>query len=522
MVALARRLGAPTGQPVIDYHSWFEQFESSKTASEYCFDSTPKISIVVPCFNTPKFEFSEMLYSVINQFYYNWELVLINVSTDKRQFSHINSAKNIDKRIEIIEAPNKDISTNTNLGISASTGDYIALLDHDDMLTPFALSEVVRAINNSPKAELIYSDEDKVDAKNRKYSEPFFKPDFSPELLEQVNYITHFSVIKKETIEKVNGFDSKCHGAQDYDLFLKITDETSEIVHIPLVLYHWRKAKNSTAEDISTKQYIFKAGVRALNSHLKRTQQKATVKIQPNLPGFYKTTYENNEPISVVFLRQGSLAQQRVYIEEWLAIHTDKNIKNIFIHEEVSVRQNISTQKIKKYKDVKELTSLIKRLPGNCIVFNGYYASDFSKNWVSEICGLLVKSGVFSVSPLTVDISHRIVGAGHSSFSSILAGKKTVDNTPVGFSGFVRNVQAPDTRIFALKCQDLTDDISDLLDPQKHRQIILDKKERSVIWSHTPVVKKGHDLDAHSSPVIPNSTVYGLSPLPDIPEVIHD
>jgi len=248
----------------------------------------PLISIVVPMYNTPARYLWPMVYSIVSQSYPNWELLLADGSSDKAASERIAAVAAIDTRIRVI--PNKTskgipIGVNTNHGLAVANGEYIALCDHDDLLDPYALSEVVRAISEH-QAEFIYSDEDKISDNGDTYFDPHYKPDWSPDLFTHVNYLNHLTVIKKSLVDKVGGFDTAKDGAQDYDLYLRITDLNPVIYHIPKVLYHWRAADNSTAQDFSSKRHITDAASAALKAHFTRKHIDVTVTPKVDRPGF--------------------------------------------------------------------------------------------------------------------------------------------------------------------------------------------------------------------------------------------
>lgn len=528
LINALKRVGVPIGQPDLNYHHWFEQLERSKQSNSDNLKHRPLISIIVPCFNTPEYEFMEMVYSVDNQSYDNWELIIVNVSTEKNKFQYIDKASDIDERIKVFSADNVDIPTNTNFGIKHAKGDYIGFLDHDDTLTSFALYETVKIINNDPEVGLIYSDEDKVDANKRIYSDPFFKPDFSLELLENVNYITHFTIVKKSLIEKVEYMDAQCNGSQDYDLFLKIVDLGVSIVHVPLVLYHWRKTKNSTASNIFNKKYIFSSGKRALNQHINRLGLKGEVLILENLPGFYKSVYKNNDKITIVFLRQGSVIQQALYIRQWLKINGhNKRISKILVSSKLSLGDDVDPR-ISSFRHTHDLVDELKRSEGCSVFYNGFYKLNGSaKTWLDELVSSLEKKDVFSVSPIIIDKNNVIIGGGYykeaneGNLRTILSGIKVGVDTPVGYSGFVRNVVAPNTSFFAIKNLNIGKSINSLLDPLEHSKIATKKHMRSVLWTHIHAIDLGHDIDFRSDyPALEcGKSTYKLAQLPEIEEV---
>lgn len=154
-------------------------------------------------------------------------------------------------------------------------GQWIAMVDHDDLLEPDALAEAVRLLKDKPKAGFIYTDSDLTDMDGIKFYNTLLKPDWSPETLYSANYITHFSMIRKDIIEAADGFDPQMDGAQDWDIFFKAAERAEEICHIPKVLYHWRVAKTSTARSVETKPYALDAQLRAINAHFRRMGYEA-------------------------------------------------------------------------------------------------------------------------------------------------------------------------------------------------------------------------------------------------------
>jgi glycosyltransferase involved in cell wall biosynthesis len=231
----------------------------------------PLISIVVPIYNTDYRFLKNMIESVKKQLYTNWELLLVDdSSTDEGVRTIIKDYTATDERIKysFLER-NYHIAGATNIGISSSKGEYIGLLDHDDILYKNALLEIVKVINQNPEVKFIYTDEDKVIGNRR--TQPFFKPSWNLSLLHCVNYITHFSVIKKETLDKVGYEDGDYNGAQDWELFLRVGRNVSEkeIVHIPLILYGWRMHSLSTSVNMDVKPYVLDAQIKAVEQDLK-------------------------------------------------------------------------------------------------------------------------------------------------------------------------------------------------------------------------------------------------------------
>ena len=275
--------------------------EEIEMQRKHKFNYEPKISILVPMYKTPYKFFEELVDCLINQTYTNWELCLADGSPEEDM--ELKPIINKDSRIKYKYLnENKGIAGNTNECIKLATGDFIALFDHDDLLPVFSLYEVVKAINENPDVEFIYTDEDKITTLDKPRFNPHFKPDFSLDFLRANNYICHFSVFKKELMQKLGGERSKYDGAQDFDIILRVAENTNKIVHIPKVLYHWRVHPNSTAQaETAAKPYAFEAGIPAIQDHLERVGLKGKVTHGASL-GTYRIQYEviGNPKVSII------------------------------------------------------------------------------------------------------------------------------------------------------------------------------------------------------------------------------
>ncbi|MCP1662280.1 glycosyltransferase involved in cell wall biosynthesis [Methanocalculus sp. AMF5] len=300
-----------TGECIRDpFHLWIMQNEpgenelSEMQREGKCLPYMPKISIVMPVWNTDERWLRNAIDSVRYQIYENWELCIADGGSDK---SHIRiileEYANVDSRIKVtFLSGNKGISDNSNEALSLATGEFIGLLDHDDELTVFALFEIVKTLNLNSNLKYIYSDEDKIDDKGKR-SDPFFKPDWSPDKFLSHNYLCHFSVIDRDVIQKVGGFRKDYDGSQDYDLFLRATELLAEVEigHIPKILYHWRMIPGSAADTLEAKPYAIIAGAKALTDAMRRRQISASV--QDGLFfGYYRVKYEihGNPLISII------------------------------------------------------------------------------------------------------------------------------------------------------------------------------------------------------------------------------
>ena len=286
------RQGPPVYQKWIRHHlpDRSELEKQRKTTFAY----NPKISFVVPLYKTPEKYLRRLVESLQEQTYSNWELCFSDGSGAQSPLTGLLkelTAK--EKRIKYVSHEEAlQISENTNSAIELATGDFIAFADHDDELTPNALFECVKALNDKPETLVIYTDEDKMSMDGHKFFQPHFKPDYNPDLLCTVNYICHLFVVSRKVIEKTGGLRSEFDGAQDYDFVFRCVEtvKPEEICHIPKILYHWRCHEDSTAENPESKLYAFEAGKRAVQEHYNRIGVKAEV-FKGEYLGLYRTKF---------------------------------------------------------------------------------------------------------------------------------------------------------------------------------------------------------------------------------------
>lgn len=302
-----------TGQGQIkdkDYAAWYEknkvsEEELTKQRNKE-FPYMPLFSILVPVYNTPIPYLREMLDSVRNQTYQKWQLCIANANPENEEVARIlNQYLEMDKRIQVVNVPeNLGIAQNTNKALSIAKGDYIGLLDHDDMLAADALFEAVKTVNDE-NADVIYTDEDKITMSGEKHFQPNFKPEFNLDMLRSNNYICHFFIAKASLMKEIGGFRGEYNGAQDYDMIFRCTERADNIVRIPKVLYHWRMHEQSTAENPESKRYAFDAGKKVIEDHLKRCGESAEVEMT-EYPGFYRVKYAIKEKprVSVVIVKE--------------------------------------------------------------------------------------------------------------------------------------------------------------------------------------------------------------------------
>lgn len=343
-----------------DYGGWIRYNELKdadlKEQARTEFKIMPKISLVVPMYKTKEKFLKELVECLVRQSYQDWELCLADGS-DKENPVYKKYVES-DSRIKYkFLNENLGISGNTNKALEMVTGEYIALLDHDDTLSEYALYEVVNCINKYPEVEFMYSDEDKIDENGNRY-DAYFKPDFAIDTLRAQNYICHFSVFKKELMDKLGGFRSEYDGAQDYDIFLRMAEtvDPKNIKHIPRILYHWRVHNESTAKlDSNAKDYAFISGSKAIADHLKRVGLEGEVS-KGCIPGIYRVDYKvKGEPkVSIVIPNKDGKDILKVCIDSILAKTTYKN------YEIVIVENNSTTEEIfEYYKELEQNEKII-------------------------------------------------------------------------------------------------------------------------------------------------------------------
>lgn len=345
------------------YKKWFaihkvtqEELDNQKKAK---FDYEPKISIIVPTYNTPVKYLEEMIQSVIDQSYSNWQLCIADGSCGNAKLEKVlEEYHNKDSRIiyKLLDS-NKGIAGNTNVALELADGEITGLLDHDDTLEPDALYEVVKAFQDK-LVDAVYTDEDKILGPDWINVYPNFKPDYNIDLLRSHNYITHFFCVKTELLKEIGGFKAEYDGAQDYDVILRCTEKARKTRHIAKILYHWRMHDNSTAANPASKAYCHEAGRKAVEDHLKRLGIPGKVELS-KLFGGSRVIYETpgNPLVSIVIPNKDHIDDLDKCVRSLFNVNTYKNI-------EVIIVENNSTQKEtfeyydsiqKEYSDVRVL-----------------------------------------------------------------------------------------------------------------------------------------------------------------------
>lgn len=275
----------------------------------------PRFSILTPVFETPAGVLRAMLRSVRRQSFSDWELCLVD---DCSQQPHVREvlaeAALRDPRIQVsYRDANAGIVAASNEAVAMARGEFVVLLDHDDLLHPEALELVDAALSASPEADYAYTDEDKLDPAGH-HTGPLFKPGWSPERMRTQMYTCHLSVLRRSLVEEVGGFDPEFEGSQDWDLVLKVTERARDVVHVPRVLYHWRMLESSAAGGgEGAKPWAFEAGTRAVQAHCKRIGLPARVERDIEHAGVYHLLpeLERQPPVSIVIPTAGQTREVR-------------------------------------------------------------------------------------------------------------------------------------------------------------------------------------------------------------------
>ncbi|MEG1718773.1 MAG: glycosyltransferase [Clostridia bacterium] len=330
------------------------------------FKHPEKFSIVCPLYNTPDDYLRDLIESILDQSYTNFELCLADGSDKETNIVNIINSYN-DPRIRYKKLEkNNGISANTNEAIKMITGSYIGFIDHDDTLAPSALFEYMKTINNTG-ATFLYCDEDKFTNDDSNTFDPYFKPDFCIDNLRANNYICHFTVCKRELILKAGPLNSDFDGSQDHDFVLRLSEHASKIVHIPMILYHWRISETSVAKDPSIKEYTVVAGQNAVLAHLNRQGIKAGITSSEAHPNIYRINYDivGTPQITIIIKSAGDLEMLSKTIES-IVENADYNNFNILL---VPHKDTNYEEILQKSNKISVMTSGYSKTYGEYIAF---------------------------------------------------------------------------------------------------------------------------------------------------------
>ena len=410
------------------------------------FEQKPLISIIMPVYNVAPKWLELAINSIESQWYPNWELCMVDdKSTDEETQHYLRSINHPKIKVHFLDK-NLNISGASNAALTLTSGEYIALMDNDDELTPDALYEVVKAINTG--AEFIYSDEDKLEMDGT-FSDPHFKPDFAPDMFLSQNYLSHLGVIKKDLITQVAGFTLGLEGAQDFDLYLKVLEHTNKIHHISKVLYHWRKIPGSTASEYGEKSYAQEAGRKALQNAMQRRDLSATVK-NGQTPGTYKVDYilTSTPLVSIIIPFKDKPELLKTCVESILEKSTYQNF------EIIGISNNSTEDEI--FKEMDRLQSLDKRIafheynvPFNYSKINNYAVNTYAKGeqilFLNNDIEIITSSWIEELLMYSQDENNGAIGAklyfpnDTIQHAGIILAPKTIHSTILMYQGYPRD-----------------------------------------------------------------------------------
>lgn len=422
----------------VPYGPWYEAYKPTEAELEKqrktCFRKQYVFSIVVPAYRTPELFLRQMIESVQDQTYKNWELCIANASPeDAGMAAVLDEYGKQDSRIRVKNLEkNAGIAENSNEALAMATGDFVGLLDHDDLLAPNALYEIASALEKDDDIEALYTDEDKVRADLSEHFQPHLKPDYNLDLLRSNNYICHFFVVKRTLIKQAGGFRPEYDGAQDYDFIFRCTDRAKKVYHIPEILYHWRTHEASTADNPVSKMYAFEAGKRAIETHLRARGQAGNVSLKKDL-GFYRVTYPVTEAPLVSILIPNK--DQKGSLE--LCIRSIREKTKYENYEIVIIENNSATQEIfEYYEEVQKDEKIrvitwnrefnysainnfgVKHAKGDLLLFLNNDVEVLTDDWMEELVGncLRPEVGITGVKLLypdgTIQHAGTVIGMG--------------------------------------------------------------------------------------------------------------
>ncbi|MFZ3383347.1 MAG: glycosyltransferase family 2 protein [Candidatus Methanoperedens sp.] len=427
------------------------------------FNYIPLISIITPVYNTTPNILKETIQSVLKQTYDNWELCIVDGNSKGEELKNIlTDFSQIDKRIHVnFLDQNLGISGNSNKALQFAKGEFISLLDHDDLLAPFAIFEMVKTLNQDPELDFIYSDKDIISEDGKQRLEPLFKPDWSPEIMLSTNYLTHLCVIRKSLVDKMGGFLSDTDGAQDWELFMRVMENTNKIHHISKILYHWRESETSCALAGSTaKPYIFDAQRNVLHNHLKRLGKSAELILIP--PGIWRIKWaiKVKDKISIIIPTKDNIKKLKPCVESILNKSSYQNFEIIIIdtgskepeslayNNKISINTKIKIINYNKQFNYSAVNNLgEKYATGEILLFLNDDTEVITSDWLEEMAGWIQQDeiGVVGAKLLKPDntIQHAGVILGMQGFAGHpFAGAKDNFNGPFGSTEWYRDYLA--------------------------------------------------------------------------------
>lgn len=440
----------------VPYGPWYEAYVPDESELEkqrkHRFTYEPLISVAVPAFRTPETFLIQMMKSLLAQTYSNWELCIANGSPEDTVMKGIlEEYMKKDSRIRVSElTENKGIAGNTNAALEMAEGEFVGLLDHDDLLAPNALYEVVKALEADRELDAVYTDEDKVTTELDEHFQPHLKPDFNLDLLRSNNYICHFFVVRRSVVKKAGGFRQEFDGAQDHDFIFRCVETARRVGHIPEILYHWRTHKASTADNPASKMYAFDAGKRAIEAHLKRTGTEGIVSHTPDL-GFFRVKYpvQGNPLVSIIIPNKDEKETLKDCIEsirkkteyenyEIIIVENNSTTEEIFqYYKELSQDPRIRLLRWKKEFNYSAINNYgVSHARGEYLIFLNNDVKIITPGWIKEMLGVCQRPEVGAVGVKLIYPDNTIQHAGCVIGIGGIAGHMFVD-MPANRTGYL-------------------------------------------------------------------------------------
>lgn len=440
----------------VPYGPWYEAYVPDEAALEkqrhHHFEYSPLISVAVPAYRTPEKFLAQMIDSLLAQTYGNWELCIANGSPEDSAMKKVlEEYTKKDSRIRVSElTENKGIAGNTNAALEMAQGEFVGLLDHDDLLAPNALYEIVRALDEDRNLDAVYTDEDKVTTELDEHFQPHLKPDFNLDLLRSNNYICHFFVVRRSIVQKVGGFCQEFDGAQDHDFIFRCIETAEKVGHIPEVLYHWRTHKASTADNPASKMYAFDAGKRAIEAHLKRTGTEGIVSHTPDL-GFFRVKYpvQGQPLVSVIIPNKDEKETLKACIDsirekteypnyEIIIVENNSTTDEIFqYYKELSQDPRIRLLRWKKEFNYSAINNYgVRHANGEYLLFLNNDVTVITPGWIKELLGVCQRPEVGAAGVKLIYPDNTIQHAGCVIGLGGIAGHMFVD-MPANRTGYL-------------------------------------------------------------------------------------
>lgn len=440
----------------VPYGPWYEAYVPDESELEkqrkHRFTYEPLISVAVPAFRTPETFLIQMMKSLLAQTYSNWELCIANGSPEDTVMKGIlEEYMKKDSRIRVSElTENKGIAGNTNAALEMAEGEFVGLLDHDDLLAPNALYEVVKALEADRELDAVYTDEDKVTTELDEHFQPHLKPDFNLDLLRSNNYICHFFVVRRSVVKKAGGFRQEFDGAQDHDFIFRCVETARRVGHIPEILYHWRTHKASTADNPASKMYAFDAGKRAIEAHLERTDTEGVVTHTPDL-GFFRVKYpvQGNPLVSIIIPNKDEKETLKDCIEsirkkteyenyEIIIVENNSTTEEIFqYYKELSQDPRIRLLRWKKEFNYSAINNYgVSHARGEYLIFLNNDVKIITPGWIKEMLGVCQRPEVGAVGVKLIYPDNTIQHAGCVIGIGGIAGHMFVD-MPANRTGYL-------------------------------------------------------------------------------------